>query len=152
MPSIALEADLYDRIEKAASEQQADVTEMLKQAVERYLWDLERRKISEESKIYHPRHSELKKQYLGQYIAMHQGQVVDYDEDFPVLRQRIRQTFKDTPIMITLVDIVLDNLTLPNVFVVGDEQDNEIILGRNILNKFRFTLDGPNNVTNLPKQ
>jgi len=54
--------------------------------------------------IYHQRHAELKAQYLGQYIAMHEGQVVDHDADFPTLRQRIRQQFENTPVMITLVE------------------------------------------------
>ena len=39
------------------------------------------RKISEESLAYQQRHAELKAQYLGQYIAMRDGQVVDHDTD-----------------------------------------------------------------------
>jgi predicted aspartyl protease len=41
------------------------------------------------------------------------------------------------------VDIELDDLRLPGVFVVGDEQGSEIVLGRNVLNKLRLLLDGP---------
>ena len=104
MPTIAVEPELYDRIEKAAQEQKADIDELLTRAIRRYLWELDRRKISEESKIYRQRHAELKAQYLGQYIAMHQGQVVDHDPDFSTLRQRIRNRFGQTPVMITLVE------------------------------------------------
>ncbi len=104
MPTIAVETELYNRIEKAASEHKANINEILNQAVRRYLWELDRRKISEESKIYRQHHAELKDQYLGQYIAMHEGQVVDHDADFPTLRQRIRQLFGHTPVMITLVE------------------------------------------------
>ncbi len=42
-----------------------------------------------------------------------------------------------------VVDIELGNLRLPGVFVVGDEQGSEIVLGRNVLNKLRVLLDGP---------
>jgi predicted aspartyl protease len=41
------------------------------------------------------------------------------------------------------VDIELGSLRLPDVFVVGDEQGTEIVLGRNVLNKLRVLLDGP---------
>lgn len=42
-----------------------------------------------------------------------------------------------------LVDLLVENLTLPGVYVVGDELGNEVILGRNVLNRLRLLLDGP---------
>ena len=42
------------------------------------------------------------------------------------------------------LDIGIGNLRLPSVEVVADEYGDEIILGRNLLNKLRMTLDGPN--------
>jgi glutamyl-tRNA reductase len=108
MHTVAVESELYNRIEKTAQEQQANVDEILSQAIRRYLWELDRRKISEESKIYRQRHPELKEQYLGQYIAMHNGQVVDHDADFQTLRQRIRQRFEHTPVMITSVQEIAE--------------------------------------------
>lgn len=39
---------------------------------------------------------------------MHNGQVVDHDTDFQALRQRIRQRFGRTPVMITLVEDVAE--------------------------------------------
>ena len=41
------------------------------------------------------------------------------------------------------VDVELGNLRLPGVFVIGDEQGSEIVLGCNVLNKLRVFLDGP---------
>ncbi len=104
MPTVAVESELYRRVEEAALEHKVSISEILTEAVRRYLWELDRRKISEESKIYRQRHAELKTQYLGQYIAMHDGQVVDHDADFQTLHQRIRQRFERTPVMITLVE------------------------------------------------
>ncbi len=51
-----------------------------------------------------------------------------------------------------VVDLELDGLRLPGVFVVGDEQGDEIVLGRNVLNKLRLFLDGPANLTEIPSQ
>ena len=67
-------------------------------------WELDRRKISEESQTYQQRHAELKAQYLGQYIAMHNGEVVDHDMDVTVLRQRVHQRLGRKPVMITMVE------------------------------------------------
>ena len=50
------------------------------------------------------------------------------------------------------VDLELDDLRLPNVFVVGDEQGDEIVLGRNVLNKLRLLLDGPAGLTEILSQ
>ncbi len=71
-------------------------------------WELDRRKISEESRIYQRHPAELKTHYLGEYIAMHAGQVVDHDTDCVALRQRVCQQFQHTPVMITLVEEVAE--------------------------------------------
>ncbi len=48
-----------------------------------------------------------------------------------------------------VVDLELDGLRLPGVFVVGDEQGDGIVLGRNVLNKLRLLLDGPASLTEI---
>lgn len=104
MPTIAIETELYRHVEKAALEYKVNIDQILAEAVRRYLWELNRRKISEESQLYRRQHAELKIHYLGQYIAMRHGQVVDHDPDCQALRRRVRQRFEDTPVMITLVE------------------------------------------------
>jgi len=37
----------------------------------------------------------------------------------------------------------IEDIRLPAVEVVGDEQGEEIVLGRNVLNRLRLLLDGP---------
>jgi hypothetical protein len=56
------------------------------------------------------------------------------------------------PAQLFVVDLELGGLSLPDVFVVGDEQGGEIVLGRNVLNKLRVLLDGPANLTDIPSQ
>lgn len=116
MPTVVVEPELYRRVEEAASEYEASIDEILAEAVRRYLWELERRKISDESEIYRRRHAELKGRYLGQYIAMHNGQVVDHDPDFRTLRRRVRQRFQRTPVMITKVEDVADRTLVRHAF------------------------------------
>ncbi len=47
------------------------------------------------------------------------------------------------------VDIILNGVRLPNIEGVSDDWGNEIIIGRNALNKLRLLLDGPKQTTNL---
>ena len=108
MPTVAIEPRLYRRVKETALEHKVSIGEILAKSVRLYLWELDRRKISKESKVYRQRYAELKEQYLGQYIAMRNGQVVDHDPDFQTLRQRIRQCFGRTPVTITLVEDVAE--------------------------------------------
>lgn len=103
MPKVAIEAELYERVKEAASTQATSVDDLLDEAVRVYLWEIDRRKISKESRIYRQRHAELKRLYAGKYIALHNGEVVDYDADFHALYQRMRQRFGHIPVMITRV-------------------------------------------------
>ena len=62
----------------------------------------------------------------------------------PVLTEtRIRSHWGEwRSVQLFLVDIELDGLTLPGMFVVGDETGDEIVLGRNVLNKLHLVLEG----------
>lgn len=53
------------------------------------------------------------------------------------------------PVQLFVVDLELANRRLANIFVVGDEQGSEIVLGRNVLNWLQMLLDGPASLTDL---
>ena len=60
------------------------------------------------------------------------------------------------PVTLYLVDFHVDNIVLPGIEVAGIErsytefdEDNEAILGRNILNKLTLLLDGPHSQTEI---
>jgi len=46
-------------------------------------------------------------------------------------------------VFLYLVDLEINGVTLPAVYVAGDEVGSEVVLGRNALNKLVVTLDGP---------
>jgi hypothetical protein len=104
MPVVTVEPELYRRVEEAAQEQRASIDQVLAEAVRLYLWEQERHKIEQEGAAYRRQHAAIKAQYLGQYIAVHEGQVVDHDPDFAALRRRIHQQYGHTPVMITRVE------------------------------------------------
>jgi hypothetical protein len=103
MPTITIESEQYRQLETIAQEQKTEPDSVVREALRRYFWEQSRLKISQESAFYRQHHSELKQRYLGQYIAMHQGQVVDHDADFQVLYQRVRGRIGKTPVMLTQV-------------------------------------------------
>lgn len=121
MPTVAIEPSLYRRVEQAAIEGETSTGEVFAQALRRYLWELDRRKIADESNAYRQQHSELKERYLGRYIAMSQGRVVDHDLDFQTLHQRVRQRFGRTAVMITLVADVPEPTLMRRGFRVEHE-------------------------------
>ena len=52
-------------------------------------------------------------------------------------------------VLLYLVDIQIGNVTLPGIEVVGDDVSDEIVLGRDVLNRLRVVLDGPQQVVDI---
>ena len=104
MPTITVEPEIYEQLEAVAEEKQAKTEQIVEEALKRYLWEQNNQKISRESALYREQHSEIKKQYLGQFIAMHQGQIVDHDLEFQPLFERIRARFGNIAVMIKKVE------------------------------------------------
>ncbi len=53
------------------------------------------------------------------------------------------------PVSIFSVDVRIDAWTLPAVEVIGDVKGHQVILGRDVLNKLRLLLDGPEQTTEI---
>lgn len=104
MPTVTLDQNVYKRLKAAADENETTADALLENAARQYLWELERQKISEESAMYRQQYPELKEKYLGQYIAMHLGKVVDHDIDEDALWKRVRQRYGRTPVLILRVE------------------------------------------------
>jgi hypothetical protein len=108
MPTITFEPELFQRIEQAAQENHRSITDTLTEAVQQYLWELDRKKISKETALYHQRYPELRTQYLGKYIAMRDGVVIDHAADFQTLYTRVCARFPNSPALMTRVEEELD--------------------------------------------
>lgn len=117
MLRVMLPDQTAEKLQHVAERQGMDATQLLVQLVENYLaadslppeavagtlWSEQEQKINQEQQQYEAQHSTLLKHYSGQYIAMHQGAVVDHDGDRVVLRRRVRARFGDIPVLITPV-------------------------------------------------
>ena len=104
MPTITLDQNVYKRLKAAAEEHETTADALLEDAARQYLWEMERQKISEESEMFRQQYPELKEKYLGQYVAMHQGKVVDHDVNEDELWKRVRERYGRTPVLIVRVE------------------------------------------------
>lgn len=118
MVHVALSDQTAARLEQMAVKRHVAVKDVLEEAVEFYLthapeeeydeefeiWEqTQQRLIAVEMQHYLRQHQHLLARYRGQYIAMHQGEVIDHDIDEVALSRRVRIRYGDTTILITPV-------------------------------------------------
>jgi len=103
MSTITLQPNLVEDLERLAAQQHAEPEEVVEIALRRYMRQVQEQKIRKEAEAFHAMHSELVAQYLGQVVAIHEGQVVDHDEDFVALHRRIRERFGRTAVLLRRV-------------------------------------------------
>jgi len=101
---IHLQPALMQQLEQAAIEQKAEPEQLVETAIRAYLRQLDRDRIRAEAEAYRSLHTELTKKYVDQYVAIHNGRLVDNDKDFQAIHGRIRQRFGNQPVLIRLVE------------------------------------------------
>ena len=97
------ESALVYQLEQLAERTAQPVEEILETAVASYLDELQRIGIYTETQAFWDMHRGLVQSYLGQYVAIYQGEVVDHDRDVPHLSQRVRKKFGILPVLIAPV-------------------------------------------------
>ena len=104
MQTLTVDNTLFNQIAQAARQDKATPDEITREAFRLYFWERQQREISAEVKQFRAQHEQLKTQYLGQYIAMHKGKVVDHAKEFAELHSRVRARFGSRGVLITLVE------------------------------------------------
>jgi len=99
-----LTAENLSYLEDMSRHYNLDINELLNQALKKYRRYMEERKIEAEKKDFLRQHAQLKQTYLGRFVAMHHGQVIDYDQDVVLLHQRIRRKYGREAILIRQVE------------------------------------------------
>ncbi|MBI3537185.1 MAG: hypothetical protein HY070_06480 [Chloroflexi bacterium] len=103
MDTIKLNADLVETLERVAQQQASSVTDLVNQAVGNYLRQQQRAKLDQEIAAYEKMHPRLKKENLGEWVAVHQQALVDHDQDLSALYRRVRAQYGKTSILIRQV-------------------------------------------------
>lgn len=122
MTEVMVDKQVAERLQSAAKARGIAVSELIKRATELYLttvsvaqehnghsvdttdeWERQAEKIAREQSAYEAQHATLYHKFAGQFIAIHEGTVVDHDVDRVTLSRRIRATYGKQPILITPV-------------------------------------------------
>ena len=103
MTTITIQDDLLHSIQKIAEREQQTVESVVNDWLARQFVLVREQKIKEEAMRFRKMHKKLRAKYLGKYIAMRDGEVLDSDEDVRILYLRIKERFGNEPILITPV-------------------------------------------------
>jgi predicted DNA-binding protein len=101
--AIVLSPDLREILESTAEREARSLNDIVNEAVWLYVDRLQRRKIDREADAYERMHDELRERYFGEWVAVHDGQLVDHDSDSQALYRRIRDKFGRTAVLLTRV-------------------------------------------------
>ena len=86
--------DVYSRVERLAQKSQREVADVILDSITHtfapFPVDPNRAAMSKNVEAYQAIHPDLLKTYLGQYVAICDGQLLDHDSDPVVLLKRIR--------------------------------------------------------------
>src|SRR5437867_2195313 len=103
MDAIVLRPELQESLERDAELESRTVNDLVNDAVARYLRERQRAKIEREAAAYERMHPALTRDYLGQWVAVHDEQLIDHDADVSALYQRVRARHGRTSVLIRQV-------------------------------------------------
>ncbi len=104
MSSITIDATLEQRLFAVAERLEKPVKEITDEAIRAYLERLDRLKLETEIQAFEKMHEQLKERFLHQFVAIHNGQVLDSDSDFETLFLRVRGRLGNTCVLIRQVE------------------------------------------------
>ena len=101
--SVAISADLLERLQQAAEWKGITLEEAVDTAVLDYFYQYAYEKVKQEEVVFEQEKTTLLKRYRGQYIALHNGKVVAHADNLSSLRQKVFSRYGHTPMLHKLV-------------------------------------------------
>lgn len=105
--TLTLPDDLYRQVEQIAQTANRPMQDVLIDSIIQSFPKLhthdKRAVMEQERQAFEAMYAELLKQYEGQYVAIHQGQVVDHDRDQLALLRRRKQNYPEEIVLIAQV-------------------------------------------------
>jgi len=103
MTTIELPQRLMNSLQQLVTEQGSSIETVVEDALTGYLREQRHRLLLQEMERFRAQHEQLKKQYLGEFVGLYNGNVLDHDPDGGTLYNRLRQQYGDLPILIVEV-------------------------------------------------
>ncbi|MFZ0547071.1 MAG: DUF5678 domain-containing protein [Candidatus Promineifilaceae bacterium] len=105
--TVTLPDSVYGQLQQLASSSQRSISEVLVETVTNALptasEKLDQAQMVQEVQAYVAMHAELLRKYAGEYVAIHNGNLVDHDEDLLALLERREKRYPDEVVMIRQV-------------------------------------------------
>jgi 2-polyprenyl-3-methyl-5-hydroxy-6-metoxy-1,4-benzoquinol methylase len=101
MSELILQEPLASQVRREAEAQGVDIESYLKSALRLYRFHAQKAKLSVEVEWWRARSEEERKRFAGEFVAVHNQEVVDHDADEQALLKRIRLAFGKAPILVT---------------------------------------------------
>ncbi|VAW33177.1 hypothetical protein MNBD_CHLOROFLEXI01-5385 [hydrothermal vent metagenome] len=102
--SVIIPHQLYKRVEYVAQKQRRDVNDVAKEMLEQGLLPLEglpsQAEKEREKDAFRQLHTALLEQYMGEYVAIYNGELVDHDVNQTALVARIDKKYLDLFVLI----------------------------------------------------
>jgi len=95
--------DLIERVQSFARATKKDEIGVLETAVRQYIERSEREKLHGETKAFWAMYAELLVNYNGEFVAVHEGNMIDHDASATTLEDRVALKYGDIPILIAPV-------------------------------------------------
>ena len=101
---VLIQDHMFAELIPIAEQEDKEIEDLVSEALRQYLWEAKERKIDREMEAYRAMHAELKQRFLGEYVAIHNGELVDHDADRRALSRRVRQKYENVAVLITPVE------------------------------------------------
>lgn len=105
MLTVTLKPDVAEQLRHltGSGETGVDPEAIVDKALRSYLTQLRREKIRAESEAFERQLTLLLTRYRGEYVAVHEGQVIDHDPDLRTLHLRVFAQLGHTPVLLRKV-------------------------------------------------
>lgn len=103
MLTVTLDEITTKELERLARVRSVDSTTLAREAIRTHLRAIAQATMDEEIRAYVRLHPTLLADIPGDYAAIHQGQIVDHDEDQLALLARIEEKYPGIPVLIRQV-------------------------------------------------
>lgn len=95
---------MFAELMPISEQEDKEISDLVTEALQRYLWEAKERKIDREMEAYRMMHAELKGRFIGEYVAIHNEKLVDHDADRCALSRRVRRQYGNAAVLITPVE------------------------------------------------
>jgi len=103
MTKLAISTKTFSQLTKVAQEKELAVEALVEQVLGQFLHTEAEQKMAQEIEAFRVMHSQLLAQYPNQYVAIYQGQLVDYDANQLALFLRVDKQYPNEVVLIRQV-------------------------------------------------